>query len=158
MDSTIYHGEIKCEMAKCKNNAYYLCQSDYLCGVHSKSNHKRTTLPKRNPKEKATLLKRKREGEQEEVELHAKRNKEAGIRGKVMLTRLMMVKQPEHVEGFLKVFPNYKHQNRQDGFGCAALSPKSLGPVDHGQPGLPPSLSIENFHQYVHCLIILFSL
>jgi hypothetical protein len=60
-----------------------------------------------------------------------------------------MMKNPEHIEGFLKVFPNYKHQNRQDGFGCMKLSPKYLGPVDHGQPDLPPALNIENFHQYV---------
>src|SRR5205085_6463306 len=28
-----------------------------------------------------------------------------------------------------------------------SLSPMSIGPIDHGQPGLPPSLNLENFHQ-----------
>jgi hypothetical protein len=27
------------------------------------------------------------------------------------------------------------------------LSPKQMGPVEHGQPGLPPACSIENLHQ-----------
>jgi len=49
--------------------------------------------------------------------------------------------------GFLNIFPNYKHQNRKDGFGCSSLSPKSMGPIEHGQPGLPMALNLENFHQ-----------
>lgn len=57
------------------------------------------------------------------------------------------MKQPEHIDGFLKVFPNFKHQNRDDGFGCKSLSPKDMGPIDHGQPSLPIALNLENFHQ-----------
>ena len=31
------------------------------------------------------------------------------------------------------------------------LSPKFLGPVEHGQPGLPPAQNVENFHQGSKC-------
>ncbi len=48
----------------------------------------------------------------------------------------------------MNVFPNFKHQNRKDGYGCRKLSPMYLGPVEHGQPNLPPSKNIENFHQF----------
>ena len=55
-----------------------------------------------------------------------------------------MMKPPEHIDGYLKVFPNFKHQNRKDGFGCASLSPKALGPVSDGSRH---AKNIENFHQ-----------
>ena len=57
------------------------------------------------------------------------------------------MKQPVYKPGYLNVFPNFKHQHRKDGFGCARLSPKSLGPVIHTMPNLPPALNIENYHQ-----------
>jgi hypothetical protein len=50
--------------------------------------------------------------------------------------------------GYLNVFPNNKHQNRVDGFGCSSLSPMKLGPVIHREPGLPNALTIEGYHQY----------
>ena len=59
-----------------------------------------------------------------------------------------MMKKPELIDGYLNVFPNYKHQNRKDGYGCAKLSPKSLGPVNHGMPNLPIAKNIENYHQF----------
>lgn len=46
----------------------------------------------------------------------------------------------------IKVFPNYRHLNRKDGLGVPSLSPMTLGPVNHGQPGLPPAKLIENYH------------
>jgi hypothetical protein len=72
-------------------------------------------------------------------------------RGDVIVTKLRMMKSPEYNKGFLKVFPNFKHQGRKDGYGCKKLSPMFLGPVQHGQPGLPPSENIENFHQGSKC-------
>ncbi|ELR15981.1 uncharacterized protein ACA1_221470 [Acanthamoeba castellanii str. Neff] len=58
-----------------------------------------------------------------------------------------MMRDPAPVPGFRHVYPNFRHQNKANGFSCAQLSPMSLRPVDHGQPGLPPALNIENFHQ-----------
>lgn len=57
------------------------------------------------------------------------------------------MKNPEHHDGYLKIFPNYNHAGRKDGIGYPSLSPKSLGPVHHGQPGLPVALNLENLHQ-----------
>ena len=58
-----------------------------------------------------------------------------------------MLKNPGYLVGVLNVFPNNKHGNRTDGFGCPELSPMRLGPVVHGQPKLPPAQNVENFHQ-----------
>lgn len=61
---------------------------------------------------------------------------------------MRMMKKVEHKPGYLSVFPNYKHGNRQDGLGMPSLSPKSLGPVQHGMPGLPEAQNLENFWQF----------
>jgi hypothetical protein len=67
--------------------------------------------------------------------------------GKIILSQMKMMKKIEYQDGFLPVFPNRKHQNRKDGFGCSSLSPMKLGPVNHKQPGLPPAQNIENLFQ-----------
>ena len=66
-------------------------------------------------------------------------NEALGKSGDVICTKLRMRRLPEDVD---------KHQGRKDGFGCANLSPKSLGPVDHQQKGLPPAKLLENYHQF----------
>ncbi|ELR21419.1 uncharacterized protein ACA1_183540 [Acanthamoeba castellanii str. Neff] len=119
----------------------------FLCGVHAKDKLGRRPLPKRDPKDRKRIEQQRNEADRAAVEQHRQRNQAAGRRGDVVLERLRMLKAPRHREGYLRVYPNFKHQNKADGFGCARLSPMSLGPVDHGQPDLPPALNIENFHQ-----------
>jgi hypothetical protein len=145
----IYYGEqecsaIKANKQKCNNKGYYLYQDNIRCGVHSKKDF-RETLPKNPNKDrdkKDLILKR-----QEIVERKAKENFNNGKKGDVILTKLYMMKEPLHIDGYLKVFPNYKHQNRVDGFGCKSLSPKDIGPIHHNQPGLPVGLNLENVFQ-----------
>ena len=144
-----FYGEKQCESKKCSNKAYFLSSKKYLCGVHSRSDKTRISLIK-NPNAKE-LKKQLLQYRQSLVEKQAELNRENGTRGTVICTKLRMMKEPEHNDGYLKVFPNYKHQNRQDGFGCMSLSPKAMGPIIHGQPGLPNALNLENYHQYAKC-------
>lgn len=51
-------------------------------------------------------------------------------------------------EGTINVFPNRRHKVRADGLGMPALSPMLLGPVVHGEPGLPAAQNIENYFQF----------
>ena len=51
------------------------------------------------------------------------------------------------MHGWWPIFPNAKHGGRTDGAGCPSLSPKIMGPIDHGQPSLPPAQNLENLHQ-----------
>lgn len=150
-DPTVYHGSVPCEgrtkkKTACVNQAYYRLVDDgaHMCGVHSRK-RKREALPK-DPLEKQKRYKmyaeRSRVVEAEAAARHAR-----GERGDVIVTGLRMLKPPEHHDGYFKVFPNFKHDNRADGYGCASLSPKSLGPIDHGMPGLPAALNLENYHQ-----------
>ncbi len=150
----IYYGEEKCSATykssgkACRNKAYYSVENKMVCGVHSR-NKDRKTLPK-NPhvkENKERMLKER----QQLVEQVAKKNREKGVKGKVVCSKLRMMKAAEHIDGFLKIFPNFKHQNRKDGFGCASLSPKSMGPINHGQQDLPMALNLENFHQGNKC-------
>jgi len=87
------------------------------------------------------------------VALDLAENQKASRPGQLRCQKLRMMREPELVAGFHLVFPNNKHQERRDGFGCASLSPMRLGPVLHGQPGLPPAQNIENYHQFNKCFV-----
>jgi len=157
MDPTVYYGEHKCQnniSKQCPNKAYYRNKGELLCGVHCKNKLTRKDLPKRSKESKLLHQQETQLKESELIEKAQLANKKNGKKGQVVLSRLQMIKNPENMPGFLKVFPNYKHQNRKDGFGCMRLSPKSLGPVEHGQPGLPPAKNLENFHQGSKCFQI----
>lgn len=66
----------------------------------------------------------------------------------VICRKMFMRKSPICKDGYIMVFPNFKHGNRKDGIGLPDLSPFMLGPVEHDQPGLPPCKTLENFHQF----------
>ena len=124
---------------------------DYFCGVHSKNKVNRRQLVKISSSVQAQKKDEQLVISNTYIEEARKHNINQGQIGKVIVSQLKMMKEPDDHLGFLKVFPNFKHQNRKDGFGCRSLSPMSLGPVDHGQPNLPQSLNIENFHQGSKC-------
>lgn len=151
--TVVYYGETKCqEMYKsgknkglpCRNRAYYKKDGKNLCGVHSRGN--REKLPKNPEVGKIKLL--NREQANKKIEDAAEANRALGKRGSVTSTKLRMMKNPAELDGYLNVFPNFRHQNRADGFGCSSLSPMSLGPIDHWMSELPPALNLENFHQF----------
>lgn len=146
----VCEGVIKSTGKPCTNRAYYKDGGCLKCGVHSNKNT-REKLPK-NPnaqKEREEML----ENRQLLVDKTTKKNKEEGKRGDVICTKLMMMKEPDHYDGYLKVFPNFKHGNRSDGFGCPSLSPKSLGPINHHMrfpdgTRIPKATNLENYHQF----------
>lgn len=148
----IYYGQMDCQKENCTNKAYYLSEEGkVMCGVHCRNN--RVTLPKLSKEEIIKQKEDKLKRELDSINYHREINRELGLCGSVIVTKLNMMKQPESVDGYLKIFPNFKHQNRSDGFGCSSLSPMKLGPVIHGQPGLPDALNLENFHQGTKCFL-----
>ena len=149
----VYYGEVGCSATvkstgnPCSNKSYYITKkNELLCGVHSK-NVTKDELPKRPESEKAQMKEDMMLKHQETVEHEAEKNRKAGLFGDVMLVKFMNRRAVQMIPGYLNVFPNNKHQNRSEGFGCASLSPMQLGPVDHGQPDCPPAKLLENFHQ-----------
>jgi hypothetical protein len=151
----IHYGQIGCEAKTksgkrkglpCTNKAYFLSYEKHLCGIHSRNDPFRKKLPTDpNKEEKRAALIEERMKKVKEV---ARKQREEGKRGKVICTKLRMMREAEYVEGYLRVYPNFKHQNKKDGYGCKALSPKDMGPIDHGQPGLPIAKNLENLHQF----------
>jgi len=139
-------GTIKSKNTPCNNFAYFLSNNQFLCGVHSKKDKNRQKLPKNPNKAKIFLEKMKKRNL--EIRNAKVLNKNAGKSGHVICSKLRMMKMPDYIKGYLNIFPNYKHQNRKDGFGCARLSPKSLGPIMHSMPNLPPAKNLENYHQF----------
>lgn len=144
---TLYYNEHPCTARtkagkKCVNNAYYFPQ---LCGVHNKDEG-REKLPI-NPNAKVNREK-KLEKHRKGVESAAKENRDNGLCGMIINTRMRMMKDVPLYKGYLNVFPNYRHGNRKDGIGMPTLSPFNLGPVEHDEPDFPPAQCIENYHQF----------
>ena len=148
--NSMYHGEQECQSIvkstgkPCTNKAYYLDDGLVKCGVHSQKTT-RTKLPT-NPN-KGLLEREEREKNFNLAKEASVINAQAGKAGNVILTKLGMMKKPEEVEGYYKIFPNFKHGNRQDGFGCPGLSPMHMGPFDTQQANHPIVQNLENFHQ-----------
>ncbi len=152
-----FYGETTCSrkrtggVLQCDHLAYYYSEEDEvaLCGNHCRGQQ---ALKLRVNPDAAAKKVQDQEARNKQIESLAQVNREAGSRGKLTLQRMMMVRNPTFTVGVKLVFPNYKHQARTDGFGCSSLSPKSMGPVHHGQPGLPIALNLENMHQGVSVL------
>lgn len=153
----VYGGdEIVCCNTGCQLKAYYMLRASptklrYLCGVHSRSLVDRVKMPKKPKHLKLRDASVKRSMDKIEVSRAQIENRDTSRRGRVIMSKLQMMKMPEDRVGFLKVFPNNRHQYRADGYGCCSLSPMRLGPVHHGQPNLPVAKNIENFHQGSKC-------
>ncbi len=146
----VYYGEKKCQAKyksgdPCKNWAYYEQSNKILCGQHSDKSERKKLKKDPNAAKKRLELYQER---QKLVEKIAKANQKKGEKGDVICSKLRMMKQPEHFDGYLKIFPNYKHQNRKDGLGMKSLSPKDIGPINHQMPGLPVAKNLENYHQF----------
>jgi len=148
-----FYGEILCQCnlldskKHCSNKAYWKVKSYFLCGVHSKKYSGTRIELKKDKAKKEESFQKKIEKEKKECDEAACENKKKLLMGKVVCSKLRMMHLPEDIKGFVKVFPNFLHKNRRDGLGLPSLSPKSIGPIEHGQPGLPPAKSLENFHQ-----------
>jgi hypothetical protein len=128
----------------CKNKAYYVSRGTYLCGQHTSS---RTKLPQLSAHERRAAEDEAKRTRDALIAETTAANKAAGRRGQVALFRMGMMKAVVHRDGFQTVFPNNKHAHRTDGLGMATLSPMQLGPVVHGQPGLPDARNLENAWQ-----------
>lgn len=147
----VYYGEQSCEARyqkgdACRNQCYWEADGKLLCGVHSNRNKRRKKLPANPAKkemEKQEALQRFKA-----ILAASSKNRESKRKGDVCVGKLRMMKPPPHKLGYLTVFPNYRHGGRRDGHGAPELSPMSLGPVVHHQPGLPDALNIENYHQF----------
>lgn len=137
--------EIKRNGERCNNKAYYVDNIFLRCGVHSNKST-RQELPKNPNKNK--IKEDKIDSERNRAIEVAENNRKLDVKGKLIVTKLYMMKEPHNVDGYYKIFPNFKHGNRKDGYGCPNLSPKALGPVNHIMPNLPPAKTLENFHQF----------
>ncbi|AHC55135.1 hypothetical protein D1R32_gp418 [Tunisvirus fontaine2] len=138
------HGEILCQKEGCQNRAYWELSDAFLCGVHARNKELRVALEKTPEKEKKRLFAQKIADNKRTAKEAARAN---NGRGSLDLFRMRMMKEVPLRDGWLNVYPNFRHQNRQDGIGCKSLSPMSLGPVEHACPSLPPAQNIENFFQ-----------
>jgi len=150
-----YFGEVPChgiyksgpkKGLQCKGPGYFKNSQNQqtYCGVHCPREY-RIQLPK-HPN-RTSNRQRQLQNEKDEAERYAKDNLSRSEKGSVILRRMKMMQATPVERGFIKIFPNYNHGSVRDGIGMPSLSPKAMGPVDHGQPGLPVAKCIENYHQ-----------
>ena len=150
-----YYNSIPCQMSlkskkgtPCKHMAYFALPSGkYVCGQHS-ANEKTVRRKLVKDPEAASRRVFELKSHAESVERRKKKNAAAGRRGTLTCFRMTMMGSVPLKKGAMNVFPNNKHENRKDGYGCCELSPMRLGPVKHRQPGLPEAENIENYHQF----------
>lgn len=147
---TIYYGEqycqaIKSNHQKCTNKAYFCVKEQYLCGIHSKKFTQRQKLPM-NPNKKS-IAESELTTHSQTIETVARNNHSSQQKGNVICYHMTMFKKVQLTEGYINIFPNFKHGSRRDGLGMPSLSPMSLGPINHKQPGIPPAKNLENMHQ-----------
>lgn len=142
-----FHGECTCTVIGCARAAYFAQSGAARCGRHA-DRGVRKPLPK-NPG-RAARLAAEYAVHRTTVDTAGAARAAAGERGAVTCCKMTMFQgqRPVFVDGAVNVFPNFKHANRYGGMGMPSLSPKAMGPVDHGQPGLPAALNLENFHQF----------
>ncbi len=144
----VYYGSVTCTATKanrkkCENYAYY---EGLLCGVHSKS--KVPLLKDPHAKARKAIQLAEHEALIEGV---AAENRDAGRVGHISMVKMRMMKTTPLKPGNTNIYPNYRDGFKKDGLGIPSLSPKSMGPIAHGQPGLPPSKNLENLHQGNKC-------
>lgn len=160
MAEVVYHGEQKCEAlyksgpkrnSRCDAGAYFQDGDELLCGRHS-NKETRTALPKMGARMRAERKKIANTEAQRLIEEAARANSAKGAKGQVVLTKKRFMGEVEPVPGYIQVFPNFKDGGKTtpegNSLGMSALSPKSLGPVDHGMPGIPAASTVENYHQF----------
>eukprot|EP00727_Mastigamoeba_balamuthi_P006361 m51a1_g2345 hypothetical protein (302) ;mRNA; f:570478-571383 len=139
-----FSGEATC--ARCANRAYYSVgkAKAVFCGRHAPADLRTKLLQRPREQREAAMAARMA---QHALTVERARHTD-GTPGTVTLQRLRMMHTPELVPGKAMVFPNNRHGSHPMAcFNCCELSPMRLGPVEHGQPGLPPSKNVENFHQ-----------
>ncbi len=139
-----YHGEVICSRTDCKRKAYYRVGYGVFCGYHCNKSE-RVALPK-NPNSLEEKM-NKIALHNTECERVAEENRNNGKRGNVRCAKIRVFGGVDLIPGYVNIFPNFKHLERKDGIGMPSLSPMSIGPIKHGQIGLPESLNLENFHQ-----------
>lgn len=144
-----YHGESTCSKC-CQRKAYFLHNEQPRCGrCANKRTPGRTNL-KPNPE---TIAKKIAAREAHRLTFEDAARFANGRRGKVKLCKLpggFSTRVPQ-MEGYISILPNFKNKasgKRMDGaWGRSTLSPKSMGPIHHGQPGLIDAETLEGFHQ-----------
>jgi len=148
-DGLPHGGEVTCQgfvlrtKLTCENKAYYAYRGRVYCGVHCRVTDR--IVLSRNATVHQKIAK---EHEQECNEL-ANINFMNFTVGDVICYKMKMMKAPPLEDGYVNVYLSDRHCSSAPicGLHLPSLGPKTLGPVHHNQPHLPPAVNLENwFH------------
>lgn len=162
MSDVIYYGTRQCDGVlrdgeRCKNKSYFgvlprtkedPSKKMYVCGVHVRTHRNSSILPSMSIAQKEMAQASANAERNDLIDVARNLNIQKKQRGYVAVSKFRLMKDAPHIRGALSVFPNYRHGDRTDGYGAAQLSPMNLGPINHGSDILPPSKTLENYHQF----------
>lgn len=137
---------------KCSNLAMYGLGKEWSCTRHAFCKQSKTyghphELPPMPVSVKRERLVGIKTAHQKSIEDAHTKNKMEGKEGSVELYKIPFIRNVDLKDGFEDVYPNIKEKTHLSGVHMSSLSPMNKWTVHHGQPGLPPATSIENFHQ-----------
>jgi hypothetical protein len=137
----------RCGEAGCHNEGYYMVRVGHMrCSAHIDPHHHQLESPLTHKQyqqiEFASFVRQL-------FDECLRRN----VRGAVECLPLATLKTRVPLDWlglqWLCVFPH--GAKRYDGHSVPGLAPASMGPVAHGEPGMPDTLFLENFHQATLC-------
>lgn len=143
------YAKIPCAKKGCGRPAYFAVNDSPRCG-HCANKH--TAGRKKLKKDPDDAKKEEEASLVHQATVENARDAARDVASRVNLFKLrgIMPKIPQEA-GKITVLPNSANRTsleRKDrALNMSSLSPRCCGPVEHGQPGVPPALSIEGFHQ-----------
>src|SRR5687768_8184517 len=139
-----------CQAKFCYRTIRHKIEGFSFCDIHTNNISTKGYVTNLVPDSVLTILltlKAKKMVEDDTIERFRIENEVENRRGTVVLYTVERTKITECNRGFLRIFPSYTMKDRRDeGYICKGLTPKTLGPVVHGQPGLPIAMTLENFN------------
>jgi hypothetical protein len=132
----------KNEGGACTKPASFFFQDRLLCGTHKGKHNAYVKLPE-NPDAKSNK-EAMIASHDATVELMMQENRKNGLRGKIMVTRMVVNESVKLTSGYKGVFPDMK--SHPNGLTVKTLNPGNVGPIKNNQDDII-SLNLENYFQ-----------
>jgi hypothetical protein len=127
----------------CSNIAICKYQHTFLCCIHGRSISKKLGIPLKKISDedsrRQVIKKHKEYCDEQALEL-----RKAGKAGCVTVCDKFKA---GICETYINIYPIIKDARVIDGLVLSSLSSINIGPIHHGQPGLPPCMILQNFHE-----------
>lgn len=134
-------GLTRCTHPRCQLWAYYRGRKQYTGSCRRHANLPLVKLIK-DPHQRKAMY----DAHTDSICTAQQENQNANRPGTVECVRLVGYRNPPLIPGKQYAFATNFHRGRLDGWSMPSLSPQRIGPIEHGQPGLPLAQNLANFY------------